>query len=137
MKFLPALTELVFAYQAFNRYSSAHVQSLGLTMTQFDIIATLGNQPPMTYKTLGEQTLVTKGTLTGVVARLVTKGWLYTRCNPEDARSQLVGLTEAGKALFETAFPSHMRYLEQAFSQLSEADLAQLTQLLRQLKQVF
>jgi len=53
--FLPVLRNLVSAYQAFERYSAPDLRSMGLTMTQFDVIATLGNQPPMTCKELGEK----------------------------------------------------------------------------------
>lgn len=137
MNFLPTLAALVSTYQAFNRYSSEDMRRFELTMTQFDIIATLGNQPAMTFKQLGEQTLVTKGTLTGVVERLVSKGLVETRCNPNDARSQLVGLTQQGQALFETIFPDHLAYLNKAFGQLTDADLAQLNGLLHKLKNSF
>ena len=137
MNFLPTLAALVTTYQRFNRYSSEDVKRFELTMTQFDLIATLGNQPAMTFKELGEKTLVTKGTLTGVVERLVAKGLLETRCNPHDARSQLVGLTTEGERLFDVIFPNHLSHLEKAFAQLSEAELAQLTQLLLKLKHSF
>lgn len=137
MNFLPTLAALVTTYQSFNRYSSEDVKRFELTMTQFDLIATLGNQPAMTFKELGEKTLVTKGTLTGVVERLVAKGLLETRCNPHDARSQLVGLTTEGERLFDVIFPNHLSHLEKAFAQLSEAELAQLTQLLLKLKHSF
>lgn len=137
MNFLPTLAALVTTYQSFNRYSSEDVKRFDLTMTQFDLIATLGNQPAMTFKELGEKTLVTKGTLTGVVERLVAKGLLETRCNPHDARSQLVGLTTEGERLFDVIFPNHLSHLEKAFAQLSEAELAQLTQLLLKLKHSF
>ena len=64
-------------YQAFEAYSAAHVRELGLTPPQFDIIATLGNTDGMTATELGEKTLITKGTLTGVVDRLSARavGW--------------------------------------------------------------
>ena len=65
--FLPTLRELVRCYQAFEVFSAAHVRTLDLTPPQFDIIATLGNTPGMTFKELGEKTLITKGTLTGVM----------------------------------------------------------------------
>jgi DNA-binding MarR family transcriptional regulator len=64
------LRELARCYQAFEAHSGAHVRSLGLTPAQFDIVATLGNTPGMSFKELGEKTLITKGTLTGVVDRL-------------------------------------------------------------------
>jgi DNA-binding MarR family transcriptional regulator len=135
--FLPTLKELVTAYQAFEHYAAGHIKSMGLTMTQFDVIATLGNQPPMACKDLGHKTLVSKGTLTGVLERLEEKGFVFRESNPEDARSQLISLTKSGQRLFERAFPAHMEFLGQAFTTLSEAELAQLRTSLAGLKAVF
>jgi len=73
MNYLSLIRELVSTYQAFEHYSTSHIKTMGLTMTQFDILATLGNQPPMTCKELGEKTLILKGTITGVLERLETK----------------------------------------------------------------
>ena len=137
MTFLPTLRNLVSAYQAFERYSAPDVKSMGLTTTQFDVIATLGNQPPMTCKELGEKTLVTKGTLTGVLERLEAKGILERKLNPEDARSQMIGLTQAGQTLFEKVFPAHLNHLDKAFQKLSAKELVEITSSLQLLKNVF
>jgi MarR family 2-MHQ and catechol resistance regulon transcriptional repressor len=137
MTFLPTLRNLVSAYQAFERYSAPDVKAMGLTTTQFDVIATLGNQPPMTCKELGEKTLVTKGTLTGVLERLEAKGILERKLNPEDARSQMIGLTQAGQALFEKVFPAHLNHLDKAFQKLSAKELVEITSSLQLLKNVF
>jgi MarR family transcriptional regulator, 2-MHQ and catechol-resistance regulon repressor len=137
MNFLPALRSLVCAYQAFEHYSAPDLKAMGLTMTQFDVIATLGNQPPMACKELGEKTLVTKGTLTGVLERLEAKGILERKTNPEDARSQMIGLTEDGQLLFEKVFPAHLRHLEKAFQKLDAAQLRDLQESLNLLKNIF
>jgi DNA-binding MarR family transcriptional regulator len=137
MNFLPTLRNLVSAYQSFERYSAPDVRAMGLTTTQFDVIATLGNQPPMTCKDLGEKTLVTKGTLTGVLERLEVKGILERKLNPEDARSQMIGLTKEGQALFERVFPMHLQHLEKAFSKLSEKELAEVTKSLQVINHIF
>jgi len=137
MNFLPALRNLVSAYQAFERYSAPDVKAMGLTTTQFDVIATLGNQPPMTCKELGEKTLVTKGTLTGVLERLEVKGILERKLNPEDARSQMIGLTSAGQLLFEKVFPAHLQHLDKAFSKLNEKELLEITKSLQSINQIF
>ncbi len=137
MNFLPTLRNLVSAYQSFERYSAPDVKAMGLTTTQFDVIATLGNQPPMTCKDLGEKTLVTKGTLTGVLVRLEAKGILERKLNPEDARSQMIGLTQAGQALFEKVFPAHLQHLENAFSKLSDKELAEVTKSLQVINDIF
>lgn len=135
--FLPVLKELVTTYQTFEQYSARHVKSMGLTLTQFDVIATLGNQPRMPCKELGNKTLVSKGTLTGVLGRLEGKGFVFRESNPEDARSQLISLTKSGQKLFERVFPAHMEFLGKAFSKLSATELAELRMSLAALKAIF
>ena len=135
--FLPLLRELAGTYQAFEFYSSAHIRSLGLTPPQFDIVATLGNTPGMPSKELGEKTLITKGTLTGVVDRLADKGLVRRVASPSDGRSQVVQLTRAGEKLFARVFPAHVKYMQRAFAQLSPQELAGITASLHRLRGAF
>ncbi|MFM1989706.1 MAG: hypothetical protein RJA99_2663 [Pseudomonadota bacterium] len=109
-------------YQAFERLSGRHVRELGLTPAQFDVIATLGNTPGMTSKALGRATLITKGTLTGVVDRLVQRGFVERVVPPEDRRSVIVRLTEAGDAEFRRVFHEHVAYCRRAFLDYAPAD---------------
>ena len=108
MEFLPLLRELVSGYQAFESYSAPHIKSMNLTPPQFDVIATLANQPAMTCKELGEKTLITKGTLTGILDRLEIKSLIKRQTNDEDGRSQKIILTASGQTLFDSVFPSHI-----------------------------
>ena len=135
MEFLPLLRELVRSYQAFENFSAPHIKSMHLTPPQFDVIATLAYQAPMTCKTLGEKTLITKGTLTGILDRLEIKGIIERKVNEEDGRSQKIMLTLSGTAIFEHAFPNHMRHLEKAFNQLSPLEMINLTNSLKQLRE--
>lgn len=135
--FLPCLNELVRCYQAFEAYSTAHIRTLDLTAPQFDIIATLGNTPGMTPKELGEQTLITKGTLTGIVDRLEAKQLVRRSAHSRDGRSQIVQLTEAGDALFRRVFPEHMAHLRRAFAGFGAADYARIEDALAQLRKAF
>jgi len=137
MTFLPLIKELATAYQSFEAYSASHIKDMGLTMTQFDILATLGNQPPMTCKELGERTLILKGTMTGVLQRMEVKGLIQKFPNEEDGRSYKIGLTKAGDQLFNKAFPEHLAYLGKAFTDLSEEEMRTAFQALQQLKTIF
>lgn len=135
--FLPLLRELAGAYQSFEIYGSAHIRSLGLTPPQFDIVATLGNTQGMSPKELSEKTLITKGTLTGVVDRLADKRLVRRIASPSDGRGQIVQLTRQGEKLFARIFPAHLAYMERAFAPLSPAELVGMTDSLRRLRAIF
>lgn len=135
--FLPLLRELADTFQAFGTYSAAHIRSLDLTPPQFDIIATLGNTAGMSAKELGEKTLITKGTLTGVVDRLCDKGIVSRAASSSDGRAQLIKLTQQGDKLFAQIFPAHLAHLQPVFAQLKSAEITALTAQLRTLRAAF
>lgn len=134
---LALLRELVRTYQAFYVYDEAHVRQLGLTMPQFDVIATLGNTPGMMMSQLAEKTLVTKGTLTGIVDRLEQKGLVQRTVPPENRRCFIVELTPAGQQLFEAVFPVHIDYLKERLSVLSDREIQQIQADLKRLRSLF
>ena len=133
-QFIGTLRSLAECYQAFEAYSGAHVRKLGLTSAQFDIVATLGNTPGMTCKELGEKTLITKGTLTGVLDRMETRGLIRRTASDADRRQVFVVLTPQGIRTFQRAFPAHIGHLRPAFAVLSSRELEQAEQLLHKLR---
>jgi MarR family transcriptional regulator, organic hydroperoxide resistance regulator len=124
--FPTVLRELLRTHQAFLSYAASHVHKLDLTLPQFDVIITLGNTHGMPYKKLGEETLITKGTLTGVISRLEDKGLVQRVASETDGRSQIIRLTEAGNTLFERSFPEHLLFINQLFNAYSPEDIADL-----------
>ena len=135
--FFAVVRNLVRCYQAFEMFSAAHIRELDLTPSQFDIIATLGNTKGMTSKQLGEKTLITKGTLTGVVDRLIAKN-LVRRVQCEyDGRSQIVQLTAEGEAMFDKVFPAHGEYMSQAFVDFTDDEYAATEAVLCRLHRAF
>jgi len=135
--FLPTMRELARTYQAFSSYSDSHVRAMGLTSPQFDVLATLGGTDGMSMKDLAAATLVTKGTLTGIVDRLEKKELLRREIPPENRRSFTIVLTDSGEALFERVFPEHIAYLQQRFEKLTTDELQQLYGLLKKLRTQF
>lgn len=133
-RFLRSVLLLAECYQTFEQISGSHIRSLKLTPSQFDIIATLGNTDGMTFKELGEKTLITKGTLTGVVNRLEIKGLIKRTTKTQDRRSTLVQLTPKGQHEFESVFAPHVSYCKQPFAEYSEEEFASLEQALLLLK---
>ena len=133
-QFIRTLRSLAECYQAFESYSAAHVRTLGLTGAQFDIVATLGNTPGMTCKELGEKTLITKGTLTGVLDRMEARGLIRRTASDADRRQVFVLLTPQGTRTFDRVFPEHIGHLRPAFTALSPRELDQATELLHKLR---
>lgn len=136
-KFLPLLRELSDTFRAFEMYSAAHIRAIGLTPPQFDIIATLGNTEGMSPKELGEKTLITKGTLTGVIDRLIDKGLVSRTASSTDGRCSRIQLSKQGERLFARIFPEHLAHLQPVFAQLSSAEIDALTANLGILRNAF
>jgi MarR family transcriptional regulator, 2-MHQ and catechol-resistance regulon repressor len=135
--FIPTMRELVRAYQAFAAYSEAHVRQFDLTPAQFDVIATLGNTNGMSMGEIGEKTLITKGTLTGVIDRLIQKDLVCREIPVDNRRSVIVQLTAKGQDAFEQVFPAHIARLKERFEQLEPAELVLLKALLSRLQKSF
>ncbi|NDJ17868.1 MarR family winged helix-turn-helix transcriptional regulator [Myxacorys almedinensis] len=135
--FMPALRELAMTYQAFCSYDEPHIRELGLTPPQFDVLCTLGNTAGMFMNQLAEKTLVTKGTLTGIVDRLEQKGLVRREVPPENRRCFLIVLTPDGDRVFRDVFPAHISYLKQRFDRLGSAELEQIYSALHRLRQIF
>lgn len=134
-RYLKSVRLLAECMQGFERFSGESVRQHGLTHAQFDIIATLGNTPGMSYKELGERTLITKGTLTGVIERLEQKGLVLRERSNDDKRSFFVRLTAAGDRVFCEVFPQVVAHGKQLFATYSEAEFDALDSALRTLRE--
>ena len=136
--YLKVLRPLVEAYLAFWRIDIRHIKSLRLTPSQFDVIATLGDTEGMTCSELSAHTLVTKGTLTGVLDRLASKGLIRRDAMKNDRRCTKISLTVKGDALFRKTFAAHLAFLRPFFERaLSPEEVDQARALLLRLRDSF
>lgn len=136
--YLKVLRPLVEAYLAFLRVGSRHIKSMKLTPSQFDVIATLGDTNGMTCAELSSATLVTKGTLTGVLDRLVAKGLIRRDTVAGDRRCIRIQLTEKGDALFRKTFAAQTAFMRPFFERaLTQKDVEQLRTLLLRIRDSF
>lgn len=133
-RYLKSVRLLAECMQGFERVSGEAVRRNGLTHAQFDIIATLGNTTGMSYKELGERTLITKGTLTGVIERLEQKGLVLRERSSDDKRSFFVRLTPAGEQVFCDVFPKVIARGRELFTAYSDAEFDALEAALSQLR---
>lgn len=136
--FLKILRPLVETYFAFLGKADRHIRTLGLTPSQFDVIVTLGDTEGMTCKELSEKTLVTKGTLTGVLDRLAAKGLIERIPSQQDRRAIFIRLTPKGEERFKKVFPDQVYYMKPYFERaLNVTQMKALRAMLLQLKESF
>ena len=92
----------------------------------------------MTCRELSAATLVTKGTLTGVLDRLEVKGLIRRESVVDDRRSIKINLTDKGDQLYRKTFAAHVAFIRPFFEQaLTRKDAEQLRTLLLRIRREF
>lgn len=137
--FIPLMQELAGAYQAFSLYDAEGLRrsGSGLTPSQAKVIFTVGGTEGMTCKDIGDITLITKGTLTGVIDRLEEKGLVERWSVEGDGRKTIVALTRRGQRVYEREFPRHVEFLKSKFDGLGPSERKQATRLLQKIRGLF
>jgi DNA-binding MarR family transcriptional regulator len=101
---------------------------------EFDVLAALrrtGHPYRLSPGQLLRETLVTSGTMTNRVDRLVERGLVTRRDHPNDRRGVLVELTDAGRDAVDAALVELIAAERQIMAALDVADHDQLTRNLR------
>ncbi|SCP97651.1 MarR family winged helix-turn-helix transcriptional regulator [Anaerobium acetethylicum] len=88
--------EIVKKYKPF-------LDEIDLTYTQYIAMLALWEYRQMTVKELGEKLFLDSGTLTPVLKKLESKGYITRERSKEDERSLVITLTDAGEELKEKA----------------------------------
>lgn len=117
-----------------DRRSAATLGAHGLTLPQFDVLATLWHGEGITQQELAERLLVTKGNVVGIIDRTGAAGWVERRPDPEDRRANRLYLTPAGRQQLAEAGPAHAALLGRIFGTLTEGELRLLHELLQRLE---
>lgn len=126
--------QLVHTYLLLQRQVTSAITQHGLTLAQFDVLATLRFSEGVTQQELAERLLVTKGNVCGVLDRMEQAGWVKRRPDEKDARVNRLHLTAAGKAKIDKVFPAHDAAVLRALSPLSAEEAASLREKLQKLE---
>ncbi len=106
----------------------------GLTLPQFDVLATLSHGEGITQQELAELLLVTKGNVVGLIDRVSAAGWVERRPDPEDRRANRLYLTDPGRQRLAEAWPCQLAIGRKVFGTLTEGELRLMTELLERLE---
>lgn len=112
----------------------------GIEGWAFDVLSALRRSAEpyqLSPSTLLQETLVTSGTMTNRIDRLVTAGWVERLPDPGDRRGVLVRLTTDGRATVDSALADLLVKEREILSDLTPAGRRKLASLLRQLSTGF
>jgi DNA-binding MarR family transcriptional regulator len=108
----------------------------GLEPWEFDVLAALrraGSPYQLSPKALLQQTLVSSGTMTNRIDRLVERQLVERRTDPHDGRGVLVVMTALGREQVDAAITVLVADEAEMLAGLSRADQERLSALLRKL----
>jgi MarR family transcriptional regulator, organic hydroperoxide resistance regulator len=110
---------------AFGRAYKPILDQLGLTYPQYIAIVALWEEDDQTVSRLGGKLFLESNTLTPILKKLESMGYLTRRRDPRDERQVRVNLTEAGRRLREKGLTMNLikqtRLPPEEFAKLQKA----------------
>jgi DNA-binding MarR family transcriptional regulator len=91
------------ANSAFGRAYRPLLEGLGLTYPQYLVMVTLWAEDGQTVGSIGQKLFLESNTLTPLLKRLEALGYVTRTRSTQDERQVMVHLTEAGRAMQQTA----------------------------------
>ncbi|MCL4105661.1 UNVERIFIED_CONTAM: hypothetical protein GTU68_023728 [Idotea baltica] len=126
---------LVF-WRAFRSVQLADHDSIadtGLCLSDFAVLEVLLHKGPTPVNTIGQKVMLTSGSMTTAVNRLLKRELVVRRQDENDRRIFFVELTSEGEKLITSAFSEHANRLEELFSCFSEDERSSFLHLARKL----
>jgi DNA-binding MarR family transcriptional regulator len=131
---LDTWVQLFRTYQLIMRRLEQALDSQGLSLPQFEVLAHLHFDGAITQNELAQRLLVTKGNVCGLIDRMETAGLVGRTTDPADRRANRLRLTARGTALLSEALPPHLALVQEMMGRLPTAELHSLRALLEQLE---
>jgi DNA-binding MarR family transcriptional regulator len=107
----------------------------GLTFARYEVLVllTFSRAGELPLKVIGSRLMVHPTSVTNAIDRLVAAGYVRRRPNPDDGRGVLAGITDAGRAVVETATTA-LTDLDFGLGDLSEGERSSLFDTLRRVR---
>ncbi len=124
---------LVFmkAFQALFPHAAESIKRTKLGDSDFRVLEVLLHKGSLPVNTIGPKVWLTPGSISVAVDRLVKKGLVSRKDNPDDRRVRRVELTPKGRALITRGFGEHA--VENVANVLSKNERLTLLRLLKKL----
>ncbi len=114
------------AYRSLNDAIEKSLKGYGISLSEFGVLEFLYHKGAHPVQEIAQRILVTSGTITYVIDKLVKKDLAKRRQCTEDNRKYYIDLTEKGKNLIAQIFPLHEEHLKTMFSEIDETERERL-----------
>ncbi|HAM25673.1 MAG TPA: MarR family transcriptional regulator [Microbacteriaceae bacterium] len=119
------------------RYLQSDFPTGELSLNEYDVLFNLSRQPhrQLRLKDLNEHLLITQPSVSRLVDRLASRGYVTKLHDPDDARGIVVRLSDEGFTLFRSVARSHIESIaERVGGSLSDEELTTLAALCDKLR---
>lgn len=133
---LTVFSRLIRIAKHFARARARAFERSGLESWEFDVLAVLRRAGPpfrVSTKTLVQSTMVSSGTMTNRIDRLLERGFVERMTDPNDGRGVIVSMTPAGRTRVDSAITRLVDAEEVMLRGLSATERDRLAQLMRKL----
>lgn len=127
--------KLARAAQSLLNRTTCEIISAGLSMSQFGVLDALYHLGPMTLGDIAKKHLKSPNNMTSVVDTMERSGLVERRRCDKDRRVIYVDITDKGRQLFASLWPSHVERITKAVSALSAEEQEELSELCKKLGQ--
>jgi len=111
--------------------SSAYSKLFGLTIPEWRLIAVIAETDGITQHVIGSRTRMDKVTVSRAAIALTQRGLLLRTPNPQDGRSQLLALSDAGMELYTQVAPKALALEQVIFGAIPDEELARFSKTLQ------
>jgi MarR family 2-MHQ and catechol resistance regulon transcriptional repressor len=108
--------------KAFEEKLGNDLEELGMPYSEYPILAHLNEVGRAKTQKLGQVAVITSGTITHTVNKLVKQGYVEKVQDEEDRRVYWVQITDEGRSAFKTVHESHIKYLEYLLEEFTEEE---------------
>ena len=112
----------------------AELRPFGITFRQFQVIAWLKVDGPLTQSDLARRMMIEKPTLSGITTRMESMEWIRRASCPEDRRKKYLEVGPAAEPAWENICAVLTRVREQAVDGLNDHEVQDLHRLLRRVQ---
>jgi DNA-binding MarR family transcriptional regulator len=125
---------LAKAYQRAHAVAKRRLSAYGLTPIQQLVLAAVHEEEGISASDLGKKLTLDPATLSGVLDRMVERGWVVKRTDPDDKRLLQIRLTDQARNLGSTLMQERDKANDEILCNLSLEEKVLLKRLLKDLK---